>query len=73
MIKINSPKHWNVSRCCGSKFSETSADYASAAREVLQLKFIDDFFCKASLAGKKDIDVKKAEPLLTLPLMYYVI
>jgi len=42
-------------RCCGRKFSEKSDAYVSTAREVLQLKFIDDFICKALLAAQKNI------------------
>jgi hypothetical protein len=38
-----------------------SAAYVSAAREVLQLKFIDDFVCKASLAGKINHSSSKHE------------
>jgi hypothetical protein len=37
------------------KFSGKSAAYVSTAREVLQLKFIDDFIWKALLTGKKII------------------
>jgi len=54
-MEINSQKYWYVSRCCGKKFSEKSDAYVSAPREVLQLKFIDDFICKASQSGKKII------------------
>jgi len=43
-----------------------SAAYVSSAREVLQLKFIDDFVCKASLAGKKDI----AESMIILKIAH---
>jgi len=50
MMEDNSQKHRVVSRYCGRKFSEKSAAYVSAAREVSQLKFIDDFICKAPLA-----------------------
>jgi len=50
MMEDNSQKHRVVSRYCGRKFSEKSAAYVSAAREVLQLKFIADLIWKASLA-----------------------
>jgi len=37
---------------CGGDQRQKSEDYVSAPIEVLQLKFIDDFICKALLAGK---------------------
>ena len=35
------------------EMSEKSEAYVSTAREVWQASFIDDFICKALLAGKK--------------------
>ena len=40
---------------CGGDQRQKSEDFVSATIEVLQLKFIDDFFRKASLAGKLKI------------------
>jgi hypothetical protein len=38
---------------CGGYYRQKIAAYVSTETEVLQLKFIDDFFWKASMAGKK--------------------
>ena len=40
------------STSCGGRLQLKSDAYVSEEIEVLQLKFIDDFFCKASLAVK---------------------
>ena len=39
----------------GGHYTLKTADYVSVAIEVLQLKFIAHFFCKASLAVEKTI------------------
>jgi len=38
--------------CCGGHYPVKSEAYVSTAIEVLHLKFIDDFICKASVVAQ---------------------
>ena len=46
--------------CCGGYEGKKVAAYVSAARVVLQHKFIDDFICKAYVACTKKHRSKSA-------------
>ena len=45
IMKINFPKHWHLSRCCGRKFSEKRDAYVSDVRIVIQVNRLKTLTC----------------------------